>query len=76
MLGLTEALSTDSAVVGLAVHMVDQVHSELGRTSDLRHAGIKFIPRGGRATDSSLPSSLNLGRGKDRKLLTLIALRF
>jgi hypothetical protein len=27
MLGLTEALSTDSAVVGLAVHVVDQVHS-------------------------------------------------
>ena len=27
MLGLTEALSTDSAVVGLAVHVGDQVHS-------------------------------------------------
>ena len=27
MLGLTEALSTDSAVVGLPVHVVDQVHS-------------------------------------------------
>ena len=27
MIGLTEALSTDSAVVGFAVHVVDQVHS-------------------------------------------------
>ena len=65
MLGLTEALSTDSAVVGFAVHVVDQVHSLLGRTS----AGITFIPRGGRATPSSLPSSLKVGRGKDRRLL-------
>ena len=27
MIGLTEVLSIDSAVVGLAVHVVDQVHS-------------------------------------------------
>ena len=27
MLGLTEALSTDSTVVGLVVYVVDQVHS-------------------------------------------------
>ena len=26
MIGLTEVLSIDSAVVGLAVHVVDQVH--------------------------------------------------
>jgi hypothetical protein len=48
MLRLTEALSTDSAVVGLAVHAVDQVYSQLGQTSELkvaRRAGITFIPR-------------------------------
>ena len=27
MLGITEVISTDSAVVGLAVHVGDQVHS-------------------------------------------------
>ena len=48
MLGFTESLSTDSAVVGFAVHMVDQLHSQLGPTSALkvaRHAGTIFIPR-------------------------------
>ena len=47
-LELTEAISTDSAVLWLAVHVGDQVHSYLGRTSELkvaRRAGITFIPR-------------------------------
>ena len=46
-IGLTEVLSTDSAVVGLAVHVCGQVHSLLGHTSDLkvaRSADINFIP--------------------------------
>ena len=47
-LELTEAISTDSAVLWVAVHVGDQVHSYLGRTSELkvaRRAGITFIPR-------------------------------
>ena len=48
LLGLTGALSIYSAAVWLPVHMGDQVHSYLGRTSELkvaRRAGITFIPR-------------------------------
>ena len=48
MLGRTEGVSTDSAVVGIAVHVGDQVIFQLGRTGeikDARRAGSTFIPR-------------------------------
>ena len=48
MLGRTECVSTDSALVGIAVHVGDQVLSWLGRTSEIkvaRRAGITFIQR-------------------------------
>ena len=47
MLGRTEGASRDSALVGIAVYVGNQVLSYLGRTSEIkvaRRAGSTFIP--------------------------------